>query len=77
MHLAPVDAVLSPVNANDQSYYLRRAFQEREAACAAACPEARERHEELAAAYRLRCRLGATPNAPQTSRTLSGVDCTA
>lgn len=39
----------------DQTYYLRRAFQEDEAARAATCEAARERHLELAAAYRFRC----------------------
>jgi hypothetical protein len=44
------------MNAKDQAYYLRRILQEQEAANNAACWQARERHEELASAYRSRCR---------------------
>jgi hypothetical protein len=47
------------MNAKDRAYYLRRILQEQEAASAAASAEARERHEELAEAYQLRCRLDA------------------
>lgn len=39
----------------DQVYYRNRVLQEDEAAKKATCTEARDRHEELAAAYRLRC----------------------
>lgn len=44
---------------NDKAYYLRRVHEEQEAARNALNPQARERHEELAAAYQLRCRLEA------------------
>jgi len=74
MRSTPVDAVFAFVNGNDQAYYLRRALQEQEAAGAAACLEARERHEELAAAYRLRCRPAGRPNRPEPSRTSNEVD---
>lgn len=47
------------MDANDRAYYLRRALQEQEAARTATCRKARDRHEELAAAYRLRCRMDA------------------
>lgn len=43
------------MDAKDRAYFLRRALQEQEAAFNASCAEARERHEELAAAYRFRC----------------------
>lgn len=50
---------------NDESYYRSRATQEETAARMATCPEARGRHEELAAAYRFRCRvLEAEPISP-------------
>ncbi len=42
---------------NDESYYRSRATQEEAAARMATCPEARGRHEVLAAAYRFRCRV--------------------
>jgi hypothetical protein len=42
---------------NDSEYYRRRMCEEQQAARKAANPDARERHEELAAAYELRCRL--------------------
>ena len=45
------------MDAKDRAYYLRRALQEQDAARIATCPEARDRHEELAAAYRFRCRM--------------------
>ena len=45
------------MDANDRAYFLRRILQEQEAARSAASAEARERHEELAAAYQFRCRL--------------------
>jgi hypothetical protein len=45
------------MDARDRAYFLKRALQEQEAAQVSICAEARERHEELAAAYRLRCRL--------------------
>jgi len=48
------------MDANDRAYYLRRAVQEQEAARTAACAEARERHEQLGAAYRRRC-YGGSP----------------
>jgi hypothetical protein len=47
------------MDANDRAYFLRRALQEQEAARLAACPQARNRHEELAATYRFRCRMDA------------------
>lgn len=43
------------MNLDDYSYYRSRAFQEEEAARSAACDAARERHLELADAYRARC----------------------
>ena len=51
------------MNADDRAYYLRRALQEHEAARMATCPQARERHEELAAAYRLRSGMDALQTA--------------
>jgi hypothetical protein len=42
---------------DDQVYYRHRARQEEEAARIATCSEARDRHDELASAYRLRSRL--------------------
>ena len=45
------------MHANEQAYLLRRVLQEQQAALNASCPEARERHEELASAYQLRRRL--------------------
>lgn len=77
MRWTPVDAVFAFVNSNDQAYYLRRALEEQKAACAAVCLEARERHEELAAAYRLRCRPGGSPNRAEPSGTSTEVDHTA
>jgi hypothetical protein len=74
MPSTPIDGVLASVNATDRTYYLRRALQEQEAACAAACVEARERHEELAAAYRRRCRPGAMLR-PRPAMTSNAVDC--
>ena len=47
---------VSDMDASERAYYLRRALEEHEAARSAAPAEARERHEELAFAYRLRCR---------------------
>ena len=47
------------MDARTRAYYLRRIVQEQEAASQASCAEARERHEELAEAYRLRCRFDA------------------
>jgi hypothetical protein len=44
------------MNMDDRSYYRKRALQEAEAARAATCEQARERHVELAAAYALRGR---------------------
>jgi len=44
---------------NDCAYFLRRIQQEQEAARAATCTQARERHEELAQAYRLRFQIDA------------------
>lgn len=41
---------------DDRAYYLRRALQEDAAARIAGCEAARQRHLELAAAYRIRCR---------------------
>jgi hypothetical protein len=41
----------------DEAYYRYRARQEEEAARIATCSEARDRHDELASAYRLRSRL--------------------
>lgn len=42
---------------DDQTYYRRRTREEEEAARIATCREARDRHDELASAYRLRARL--------------------
>ena len=47
---------------DDRTYFLRRALQEDAAARIAGCEAARQRHLELAAAYRIRCR----PNAAIT-----------
>lgn len=47
------------MDAQERTYYLRRILQEQEAARVAKSAEARERHEELAAAYQLRCRVDA------------------
>jgi hypothetical protein len=60
------------MNASDRTYYLRRILQEQEAARVAMCPEARERHEELADAYRLRCRMDSEP--PFAIATSEGFD---
>ena len=49
------------MDARDQAYYLKRIVQEQEAAANAASAVARERHEELAAAYRYRCRADPGP----------------
>lgn len=42
---------------DDSEYYRKRMREEQQAAIRAAGPDSRERHEELAAAYALRCRL--------------------
>jgi hypothetical protein len=42
---------------DDLRYYRRRLLQEEKAVNEATCPAARDRHEELAAAYQLRSRL--------------------
>lgn len=42
---------------DDYQYYAMRARQEEKAALIATCDAARERHEELAEAYRFRCEL--------------------
>ena len=39
---------------DDERYYRRRLREEEDAAKTATCPAARERHEELAGAYRVR-----------------------
>ena len=59
MRSSALTAVVSIMDANDRAYYLRRIFDEEEAARAASCAVARERHEELAAAYQVRCRMDA------------------
>ena len=59
MRFSALDAVVGIMDANDKAYYLRRILQEEEAARTASCSVARERHEELAAAYQLRCRMDA------------------
>ena len=41
----------------DMEYYRRRLRQEEEAVKSASCEAARQRHQELAEAYRLRTRL--------------------
>lgn len=38
----------------DRDYFIARYSQERDAAARATCPEARERHEEMASLYRMR-----------------------
>lgn len=48
---------------DDQRYYERRALQEDVAARSAVSPVARERHRQLAAAYRLRRSVGDAPGA--------------
>lgn len=45
------------MNREDYDYYAMRVRQEDEAASNTQCADARERHEELANAYRLRCEL--------------------
>lgn len=55
------------MGAKDRAYFLKRALQEQEAARVATCAEARERHEELAVAYRLRCRMDVSSSDPQIS----------
>ena len=62
------------MDADDRAYYLRRTIQEQEAARHAACPEARERHEELLNAYRLRCRLGGLTSGPLAMQNSEAVD---
>ena len=62
------------MDVNDRDYYLRRALQEQEAARNAACLPARERHEELAKAYRLRCRLDATATNPLVAQNSEAID---
>ena len=57
----------------DRTYYLRRALQEDQAAAIATCTEARERHLELAAAYRLRCRADGQSHASPDDGTLAPV----
>jgi hypothetical protein len=62
------------MDAKDHAYFLGRALQEQEAARRAECSQARQRHEELAAAYRFRCCHGVasarrpTPNDPELVR---------
>jgi hypothetical protein len=46
---------------DDRTYFLRRALQEDEAARKATSAEVRERHLELAEAYRFRCRADRLP----------------
>lgn len=58
------------MNIEDYDYYARRACQEDEAASNSACNAARERHQELANAYRLRCGLMLGPNEPARSETV-------
>lgn len=43
----------------NRAYFERRIFQEKEAARMATSLQARERHEELAEAYRFRCMMNA------------------
>lgn len=57
MRLGLISAYSIQMDARDRAYYLRRIVQEQEAAKMAVCREARERHDELAAAYRLRCQI--------------------
>lgn len=45
------------MNLDDYNYYRSRAFQEEEAGRSAACDAARQRHLQLADAYRDRCIL--------------------
>ena len=65
------------MDASDRAFYLRRALQEQEAAHNAACPEARECHQALANAYRLRCRFSAAAHEPSTVQNSEVVDDTA
>lgn len=57
---------------DDYIYYTRRARQEEQAASNAACEAARECHQELADAYRLRCSLIHELNRPACTMTLIG-----
>lgn len=54
---------------DDYRYYATRARQEEEAASNAGCDAARERHQELADAYRFRCSLLFGRNNPEYSMT--------
>lgn len=55
---------------DDHDYYERRARQEEAAASSATCDVARERHQELADAYRFRCSLALGLNKPACSATV-------
>lgn len=50
------------MNLDEKLYYRRRVFEEEVAIRRATCLAARERHEELASAYRLRLRYAAPPH---------------
>ena len=50
-----------PVTGTERTYYVRRALQEERAAAIASCQAARDRHQELARAYRAILRDHAIP----------------
>lgn len=50
------------MNLDEKLYYRRRVFEEEVAIRRATCLAARERHEELASAYRLRLRYADAPH---------------
>lgn len=62
------------MDADDRAYYLKRTLQEQEAARNASCPEARERHEELANAYRHRCQPSGSACGPLALQNSEAVD---
>jgi hypothetical protein len=50
------------MNHDEELYYRRRLFEEETAIRRATCLAARDRHEELASAYRLRLRYAGAPH---------------
>ena len=50
------------MNLDEELYYRRRLFEEEAAIRRSTCLAARERHEELASAYRLRLRYADAPH---------------
>lgn len=57
---------------SDLSYYRRRALQEDECVRKATSERARERHLELASAYRLRCAINCNYGDQSSDQDLSG-----